>query len=293
MCSRNLTLGLVPPRRPKRLPVVLSRQEAKRLLDCTPSLRDTLMASLMYGMGLRISEVARLRYCDFNFDRKAVRVYQGKGRKDRHVALSDTFASMLREKAKHSGGDAHVFLICIRGKRDTGRHINPPPIQRIVHRTASIAKINKHVTPHTLRHSFATHSFDHGCDVRDIQRWLGHASLDTTTTYIQVAKPQDGHITTPLDELLKQPTSQATRSPFGKLRVYLKADSASGEPRRCNVTISIGSADDSRIFLTGMVATEVRPGWITLTVPAYEQWDETLRWLARPQRDRIESPEFF
>ena len=89
------------------------------------------------------------------------------------------------------------------------------------------------------------------------------------------------------------PESQATQSLVGKLRVYLKADSAPGEPRRCKVSISIGSADDSRILLTGIVATEVRSGWITLTVPAYEQWDETLRWLARSQRDRIESPEFF
>ena len=130
----------------------------------------------MYGMGLRVSEVARLRFRDLDFDRKLVRVYQGKGRKDRQVNLPDAFTPLLRNLARHCDGDTFLFPSV-----DAHAHISPRTIQRIVHRVRVIAGIKKPVTPHTLRHSFATHSFEGGCDIREIQKWLGHASLDTTT----------------------------------------------------------------------------------------------------------------
>jgi len=87
MCGLNCTLGLMTPRRPKRLPVVLSTDEVSRLLQAAPSLRDKLLLGLMYATGLRVSEVVRLRWHDIDFDRRAIRVWQGKGRKDRDVML--------------------------------------------------------------------------------------------------------------------------------------------------------------------------------------------------------------
>lgn len=288
MCGREVTLGLVTPRRPKRLPVVLSKGEVKRLLESAPSLRDKLILGLMYGMGLRVSEVASLRFRDLDFDRKIVFVYQGKGRKDRQVILPTVFLSTLQELAKHSPRDAYLFAS---GK--VGKHISPRTIQRIMKRAVEIAKISKHATPHSLRHSFATHSFESGCDIRDIQKWLGHANLDTTTIYLRVAKPANNERRkTPLDTLLESPPQVAR--PVGNLRLHFKPEATAGaEGRRCKVTIGVPSATTPTIYLTGIVATEARPGWITLNVPPYEQWEEPMRWLTRSQRERIESPHFF
>ncbi len=288
MCCRDVTLGLVTPRRPKRLPIVLSKNEVKRLLESAPSLRDKLILGLMYGMGLRVSEVASLRFCDLDFDRRLVRVYQGKGRKDRQVILPTVFVPMLQELAKHCPTDGYLFA-----SAKPGKHISPRTIQRLMNRAVDIAKIPKRATPHSLRHSFATHSFESGCDIRDIQKWLGHANLDTTTIYLRVAKPSDNEgRKTPLDTLVSPPPHAA--SPVGSMRLHFKPDTPAGnEVRRCKVTIGVTSATGPTVYLTGIVATEVRPGWITLNVPPYEQWEEPMRWLPRLQRERIENAKFF
>jgi site-specific recombinase XerD len=297
MCLRNVTLGLVTPRRPKTLPVVLSGREIQRLLESTPTLRDKLLLGMMYATGLRVSEVVRLRYRDLDFDRDLIRVWQGKGRKDRQVVLPKTFVPLLQQHAARFRGEDFVFP----GER-VSRHISPRTVQRVMKRSLQIARIEKPATPHTLRHSFAVHSFENGCDIRNIQKLLGHANLETTTIYVRVAKPTDPTaVRSPLDVAngitdITRPNPQAPKTSsrsVGNLSLHFQPQSSeTADVRHCKVTIGIGTKART-IFLTGIVAREIRPGWITLEIPPLEDWDEPMRWLNREQRERIETPEFF
>jgi len=164
MCGRQVTLGLLSPKRPKRLPVVLSVQEVKRLLQAAPTLRDKLLLGLMYATGMRVSEVVRLRYRDVDFDRRLINVWQGKGRRDRQVMLPKTFAPLLKQSAKYIAREEFLFP-----GGSEGRHISPRTAQRAMKRAVKIACIAKPATPHALRHSFACHTFENGCDIRYIQ----------------------------------------------------------------------------------------------------------------------------
>ena len=174
------------------------------LLEAATSLRDKLLLGLMYATGLRISEVVRLRWRDIDFDRNSIFVRQGKGRSDRMVVLPESYRTLFRElSAKHDKED-HLFP----GQRK-GRYMSPRTVQRIMQRTLEIAGINKRATPHSLRHSFATHSFEDGHDIRRIQKLLGHARLETTTIYVKVAQPSDpSAFTSPIDRL---PSTDNTR----------------------------------------------------------------------------------
>lgn len=192
MCFRQVTLGLASPRRLRTLPVVLSVDEVKRLLNVTPTLRDKLLLGLMYATGLRVSEVARLRYRDLDFDRRLINVWQGRGRCDRQVMLPKVMKPLLRNLAERFDGEDHVFP-----GEQRGRHINPRTVQRIMQRSVRIAGIKKAATLHSLRHAFATHSFENGCDIRHIQKILGHMHVETTTIFdglpigIEILYPSD------------------------------------------------------------------------------------------------------
>ncbi|MEZ6118572.1 MAG: tyrosine-type recombinase/integrase [Pirellulaceae bacterium] len=292
MCHRTVTLGLVTPRRPKQLPIVLNPTEVRRLLEAAPPLRDKLVLSLIYGTGLRVSEASRTRFSDCDLQRKQIRVWQGKGRKDRLVDLPESLLPLLQELGKTGVSDAYIFP----GERPD-RHVSARTIQRIMKRALNLAGISKPATPHSLRHSFATHSFEHGCDVRVIQKLLGHARLDTTTIYLQVAKLNDRRETpNPLDLVTGKDTSK--RRPVaavGKLRIHTKPTVLPENPqlKACLITLGITSDSAPTIYLTGIVATEAQPGWITLSIPPRESWEEPCRWLTPQQRERLQSPEFY
>lgn len=290
MCHRQVTLGLASPRRPKKLPVVLSVQEVRRLLEATPTLRDKLLLGLVYATGMRVSEVVRLRYRDLDFDRRLVRVWQGKGRTDRQVMLPATFEPLLRQLAGHFHGEDYLFAA-----ERPDRHISPRTVQRAMQRAVRIAGIKKLATPHTLRHSFATHSFENGCDIRHIQKILGHVHLETTTIYVKVARPADGQaVPSPLDVLTGQ--GAQTRLPqqtVGRLRFHFRPEPVvEGKLRSSKVTIGIDN-EPRPVYLTGIVAREVRPGWVTLEIPPLEHWEQPLRWLTPSQRERVEEAGFF
>ena len=295
MCNREVTFGLVTPRRTKKLPVVLNTDEVRRLLESTPTLRDKLLLGMMYATGMRVSEVARLRYRDFDFERGVIAVWQGKGRKDRSVILPKTFEPILKAFSDQFDGNEFLFA----GER-LGRHISIRTIQRVMQRSLRIAKIKKKATPHSLRHSFATHSFENGCDIRRIQQLLGHAKLETTTIYVKVAKPTDAcAVRSPLDVVTGADNRTVTNAKplqrrVGELRLHFKpVQTEAPEPRQCRVTIAITSATGPPTYLTGIVAREARPGWITLEIPALEKWEEPMRWLTREQRERIQEASFF
>ncbi|MFN3192890.1 MAG: tyrosine-type recombinase/integrase [Aureliella sp.] len=207
MCFRDLTLGLVTPRLPKRLPVVVSRPEIQRLLAAAGSLRDTLLIGLMYATGMRVSEVVRVRFEDLDFDRNTIRIRQSKGRSDRLVMLPTSFRELLASIAEGSSGNGFLFPSQPgpggSERREAGRFLSPRTVQRVLERASTLGKLRQKITPHMLRHAFATHSFEDGCDVRRIQKVLGHLHLETTTIYVRVADPVvSGFIPSPADRIL-------------------------------------------------------------------------------------------
>ncbi len=304
MCLRQVTLGLLVPRKPKRLPVVLGPNEVIALLQAAPLQRDKLLLGLMYATGMRVSEAVRVRWRDIDFERRVINVWQGKGRTDREVVLPFCFEPLLTELSK--GFAADDFLFPSESARCSGvgvvrvrvnRHLSPRTAQRIMQRAVRIAGIKKNATPHSLRHSFATHSFENGCDIRRIQKLLGHTRLETTTIYVKVAQPtDDAAVPSPLDQIYHiapRTVARGTKRPdVGQLRIHFQQQAGESDCRHAKVTLSILS-DARRIYFTGIVAKEARHGFVTLDIPSQEQWKESLSWLTCLQRERFEEPEFY
>ena len=181
-------------RQPRKIPVVLSPDEVARLLDAAPNARYKAALATAYGAGLRVSEVVALKVGDVDSTRMMLRVEQGKGRKDRHAMLSPQLLKLLRAwwREGHRQG-----VMLPNGWLFPGRPpVNPMStrqLTRVVHAAAEAAGIRKRVSPHTLRHSFATHLLEQDIDIRVIQVLLGHAKLDTTALYTRVATAHDPH----------------------------------------------------------------------------------------------------
>jgi len=190
---------------PQKVPMILNADETKRLLAMTGSLRDRLMLSLGYGAGLRSSEILRLKVKHIDSAQMVIRVEQSKGRKDRLVMLSPDMLDLLREwwKARPKGRDANIPLQerLLFPSFTPGRPMTTRNLARQYQRTVRAAGIAKTVTVHTLRHSFATHLFDRGVDIRTIQALLGHDKLETTARYTRVATGLITAVVSPLDDL--------------------------------------------------------------------------------------------
>src|SRR5256885_6096245 len=180
-------------REPQKLPLLMSVDEMKRLLAVASSLKTRVLLSLGYGCGLRASEIVRLKVKHIDSAQNIIRIEQSKGRKDRNVMLSPEMLDLLRQwwKARPSRHDAGIPLPerwLFPSRKTAGRPITTRHLNRLFHEAADAAGIRKHVTVHTLRHSFATHLLDGGStDIRKIQVLLGHEKLDTTARYLHVA----------------------------------------------------------------------------------------------------------
>lgn len=192
--GRHLTL--VPT--PEKLRVVLSPEEVTQLLEAAPGVKYKAAFSVAYGAGLRVSEVANLRISDIDSKRMLLRIEQGKGRgkKDRHAMLSPRLLALLRDYWWVAKPSTWLFP-----GRDPLLPITTRQLHRVVCETAEAIEINKRVTPHVFRHSFATHLLDQGVDIRVIQVLLGHAKLETTAIYTTVALKVLRSVTSPLDLL--------------------------------------------------------------------------------------------
>ena len=186
-------------REPRKLPVVLSPEEVARLLDAAPGLKYTAALSVAYGAGLRAAEVVSLKINDIDSERMVIRVEQGKGRKDRYVMLSPHLLALLRAWWKAARPQGWLFPGRDRVQPMTTRQLN-----RACHAAAQMAEINKRVSLHTLRHSFATHLLEQNIDIRVIQVLLGHAKLDTTALYTRVATKTISEIMSPLDHITRK-----------------------------------------------------------------------------------------
>jgi integrase/recombinase XerD len=184
-------------REPRRLPVVLSPDEVARLLDAAPGLKYKAALSVAYGAGLRASEVISLKVSDIDSARMVIRVEQGKGRKDRYVMLSEHLLELLRAWWKAARPQGWLFP-----GRDPVQPLTTRQLNRACHAAAQMAEIDKRVSLHTLRHSFATHLLEQKTDIRVIQVLLGHKKLDTTALYTRVALKALGQVTSPLEHLV-------------------------------------------------------------------------------------------
>ncbi len=198
---RGATDHLPFVRQPRKLPVVLSLDEVARLLDAAQSsspggLKYKAALSVAYGAGLRASEVVSLKLADIDSTRMVIRVEQGKGRKDRYAMLSPPLLDLLR--AWWREGRQQGWLFPGQNPIDplTTRQLN-----RVCHAAAEAAGIDKRVSLHTLRHSFATHLLEQKVDVRVIQVLLGHKKLETTALYAQVATRTLREVRSPLEGL--------------------------------------------------------------------------------------------
>ena len=183
-------------REPRKLPVVLSPEEVARFLDAAPGLKYKAALSVAYGAGLRVSEVVALKLSDIDSKRMVIRVEQGKGRKDRYVMLSPHLLDLLRAWYKAARLQGWLFP-----GQNRVNHLTTRQLTRACHAAAHMAEIGKPVSPHTLRHSFATHLLEQNIDIRVIQVLLGHAKLDTTALYTRVATKTIREVMSPLEHI--------------------------------------------------------------------------------------------
>ena len=181
-------------RRPHKLPVVLSHEEVVIFFDHIPGLKYRAVLMACYGAGLRISEAVALRTSDIDSKRMLLRVEQGKGKKDRYAMLSPRLLEVLRVwwRASRPPVDGYLFP----GWR-TQRHITEGSVRGAVHDAVLACGLRKRITPHTLRHSFATHLLESGTDIRIIQVLLGHSKIDTTARYTAVSPQVIGNTLSP------------------------------------------------------------------------------------------------
>lgn len=170
------------PKRPSILPVILGREEVMHFLDSVDSLKHRTILTAAYAAGLRVTEATRLKVTDIDSVRMTLRVDQGKGRKDRYVMLSPRLLDELRAYWKF----AHPTLWLFPGDVD-GQPITRGAVESACQKAHRASGIKKPITPHSLRHAFATHLLESGTDLRTIQLLLGHRSLATTARYLKVA----------------------------------------------------------------------------------------------------------
>jgi len=200
----NIASHLPFVRQPHKLPIVLSPEEVSRFLEAAPGLKYKAAFSVAYGAGLRASEVTSLKPTDIDSKRMVIRVEQGKGRKDRYVMLSPQLLELLRDWWHVGQPQGWLFPGRVLGAPLTTRQLN-----RACHAAAQMAELEKPVSLHTLRHSFATHLLEQNVDIRVIQVLLGHAKLDTTALYTQVATKTIRQVTSPLDQLIRKSKTSA------------------------------------------------------------------------------------
>jgi integrase/recombinase XerD len=191
--EKDIFKGIKNPKPEKKLPVVLTKDEIKQMLEVTKNKKHKLLIELLYSTGLRVSEAVNIRVKDINLDEKIAFVKYGKGKKERFVKLSNRFIIHFKSYIKKKKGS---YLFSYKKKPISTRQA-----QRIVKNAALNAQIKKKVFCHALRSSFATHLLDSGVDIRVIQEILGHENLSTTQRYTKVSKQRLMEVKSPLDSL--------------------------------------------------------------------------------------------
>lgn len=184
------------PKKAKRLPTVLTKEEVKALIKAVPAGRDRLIVEFLYSSGVRVSEAAKLKINDLEFEERIGKIRGGKGNKDRIIILSQKWIENLKQhlRARETPSE-YVFT------KKNGKPISADTIQRIIRTAREKAGIKRQVTPHVLRHSFSTHLLESGENIRKIQELLGHANLSTTQIYVHVATSELKKVKSPFDNM--------------------------------------------------------------------------------------------
>ncbi|HKI47627.1 MAG TPA: tyrosine-type recombinase/integrase [Balneolales bacterium] len=182
-------------KKPSTVPVVLSVEEVQRFLNSFTNLKHKALFTLCYSAGLRVGEILNLKISDIDSDRMQIRIAQAKGKKDRYTILSPKVLDLLRIYVKEYKPDVYLF------EGQKGGKYSSASIQNLMRQHRKIARINKRATPHTLRHSFATHLLDNGTDIRFIQELLGHKHLSTTQIYTHVSSRSLRDVRSPVENL--------------------------------------------------------------------------------------------
>ena len=194
--KNDISAGIKRPKKEKRIPVVLSKEEVKLLLGSLVNKKSKLMLSLMYACGFRVSELVNLKVLDIDFDNKTGHIKQAKGKKDRIFNIPESLLEDLKAQAEKQKQENHEFLFTSKNGQLTSRNL-----QKIVKAAAISAGFKKDVHCHTLRHSYATHLLENGMDIRVIQEMLGHSSISTTELYTHISSEQLKKVKSPIDSL--------------------------------------------------------------------------------------------
>lgn len=190
------------PKREKKLPVVLSMEEVRRLIHSAYNLRHKTLLSLIYSGGFRLSEALNLKLCDIDSERMLIHIKSAKGKKDRYTLLSQKALLIMREYYRVYNPKVYLF------EGPNGQRYSSRSVQGVVKVAATRAGITKRITPHSLRHSFATHLLENGTDLRYIQNLLGHNSPKTTMIYTHVSDMVIQKIRNPFDMDCQNSTTQ-------------------------------------------------------------------------------------
>ena len=187
---------LVRPKKVKKLPVVLSLQEVRNIMECTANLKHRSLLALIYGAGLRVSEVCNLTTTDLDFDRSQIHIRMSKNNEFRYLPFSPALKVMMRNYLDRYYPNHFVF----EGRE--GNHYSPTSVRQFLARSVKQARVEKYVTPHTFRHSYATHLLEAGINLRIVQELLGHSKPETTMIYTHVSQKLKLSVSSSFDKLL-------------------------------------------------------------------------------------------
>ena len=182
------------PKRSKKIPEILTLEEIKSMIQSTKNIKHKLILKVLYGCGLRVSEIVNLKNKDVNIKENLINIRQGKGKKDRFVKIPNSINEELNAYIKLNDDE---FLF----PSNRGGKLTKKTISKIVETSAKKAKVKKRVYPHLLRHSFATHLLEQGTDLKIIQKLLGHSDIKTTQIYTQISQASIKNVKSPLDNL--------------------------------------------------------------------------------------------
>lgn len=189
-------IGIPYQKQDRKLPIVLNRQEIKRLIETPKNLKHKAVISMLYASGCRNAELCRLQIADIDSGRMLVRINLGKGRKDRYTLLGDYNLSILREYWNKYKPRLWLFP-----GQNPKKPYSTHTVENVVKTAAKKCGIIKHVRPHILRHSFATHLAENGVNIRIIQKLLGHKNIRTTMKYIHITNVTIEKVSSPIDSL--------------------------------------------------------------------------------------------
>lgn len=207
VCARHdLKYNLPRPKKEKKLPEILHPDEVLRIINALSNIKHKSLLYLAYSSGLRVGEVVRLQVKDIDSKRMVIHVRQAKGKKDRYTVLSPSTLVLLREYVRQTRPEKWLFP-----GMDRGSHITERSVQKVFEKAKLAANIQKRVSVHSLRHSFATHLLEGGTDLRYIQELLGHQSSKTTEIYTHVSIRDARLVQSPLDRFISQHPNPPTK----------------------------------------------------------------------------------